>query len=167
MITNIHARTLPISVEAAGSLIDSLASRNDKLWPKTMWPPMRFDRPLGLDAVGGHGPIRYFVSSYEPGRSICFTFTAPKGFVGTHRYKLESLSSNSCRLTHLLLMNTTGLATLTWPLVFRPLHDALIEDSLTLAEEFAEVPNPPRSNWSPWVKCLRLLLKQTSKPHNN
>lgn len=79
MIRNIHTQTLPISIEAAGPLIDSLSSSNDKLWPMKTWPPMKFDRPLALGAVGGHGPIRYFVSSYEQGRSICFTFTARKG----------------------------------------------------------------------------------------
>ncbi len=31
-------------------------------------------------------------------------------------------------------MSTHGLAVLSWPLVYRPMHDALIEDSLATAE---------------------------------
>lgn len=96
-----------------------------------------------------------------------FYIHRPKGFIGTHGYKLESCSSSSCRLTHLLEMNTTGLAILTWPLVYRPLHDALIEDSLTRAEQFAQVPDLSPRNWSLWVKCLRSLVKRPSKRKND
>ncbi|UNO43730.1 DUF2867 domain-containing protein [Streptomyces sp. MST-110588] len=38
---------------------------------------MRFDRPLGVGAYGGHGPVRYRVSAYDPGRRIRFDFTSP------------------------------------------------------------------------------------------
>jgi hypothetical protein len=166
-VSNIHTRTLPISIEVAGQLIDSLASHNDKLWPKETWPPMRFDRPLALNAIGGHGPIKYFVNDYKPGRFLSFKFIAPKGFEGTHSYKLESSSLTICKLTHSLVMDTTGVATLTWLLAIRPLHDALIEDSLALAEQFALVPNPSKKDWSLWVKFLRLLLKRSSKRQSN
>ena|SRR5271168_5519338 len=163
MVSNIHSRTLPISADKAGALIDSLASKSDKLWPRKTWPPMKFDRPLSVGATGGHGPIRYFVSSYEPGQLVRFTFTAPKGFNGTHEFKLTSDSPTSCTLTHLLEMNTTGLACVRWPLFIRPLHDALIEDALDLAEQFADVEKPTKSVWSPWVQCLRLLFRNAPR----
>ena len=159
-VSNIHTRTLSISLEQAAPLIDSLASKNDMLWPKNDWPPMRFDRPLSVGATGGHGPIRYFVNDYEPGRFVCFTFSAPKGFDGIHAYRLERKSSGSCSLTHSIEMNTTGFALVNWTMVIRPLHDALIEDSLFLAELFAGVEKPSKSSWSPWVRILRSLLKK-------
>jgi hypothetical protein len=31
-------------------LIDGLAGEQDRLWPWRAWPPMRFDRPLGVGA---------------------------------------------------------------------------------------------------------------------
>ena len=54
-------------------------------------------------------------------------------------------------------MKTHGLAVLSWPLIFRPLHDALIEDSLTCAEVRLEL-KPKISNWSTWVKLLRWVI---------
>jgi hypothetical protein len=163
MISNIHSRKLPISAEKAGILIDLLSSDRDKLWPRQNWPPMKLDRPLAVGATGGHGPIRYFVSGYEQGQSISFTFVAPKGFDGTHAFKLTSNAPMSCTLTHSIEMNTTGLACLSWPLIFGPMHDALIEDSLTLAEQFADVEKPSKRPWSLWVQCLRLLFRKISR----
>ena len=74
-VINVHERELNVSLYTAGELIDRLASENDVLWPSDRWPPMRFDRPLSVGAVGGHGPIRYVIEAYEPGRSIRFHFT--------------------------------------------------------------------------------------------
>jgi hypothetical protein len=49
-------------------------------------------------------------------------------------------------------------AALTWPLIFRPLHEALIEDSLDDAER-ALGGEPPAREWSPWVRLLRRLFR--------
>jgi hypothetical protein len=116
---------------------------------------MRFDRPLGVGARGGHGPIRYFVEEREPGRCIRFRFTAPRGFLGTHGFDMEEVAPRAVRLRHTLEMSVEGLAMLTWPLFFRPLHDALIEDALDRAE--AQAPGTPagRREWSLYVKLLR------------
>ncbi|MDQ3135435.1 MAG: hypothetical protein M3Q76_11655, partial [Acidobacteriota bacterium] len=65
---NVHERILQSPFAAAGELIDKLASRDDLLWPRERWPAMKLDRPLGVGAKGGHGPIRYVVEAYEPGR---------------------------------------------------------------------------------------------------
>lgn len=83
-VLKIHDRKLeadPIQIDA---LIDSLASKDDRLWPKHAWSRMDFDHSLGVSATVGHGPIRYIVEEYIPGKSIKFRFTGPKGFDGFH-----------------------------------------------------------------------------------
>ena len=152
----------------AAPLIDLLSSNEDELWPRKMWPPMRFDRPLSIGADGGHGPIRYYVSAYQPGRLVRFNFTAPKGFNGSHAYALEKINDHSCRLTHKLEIDLDGWTLVTWPLIFKPLHDALIEDSLFLAERFSGVKTAQPVPWSPWVQRLRGMIRKwlslTTKP---
>jgi hypothetical protein len=152
MIRNVHERPLDTDPAAVGALIDSLAGPGDRLWPRRRWPAMRFDRPLGVGAVGGHGPIRYAVEEYEPGVRIRFRFSAPAGFRGYHEYE-----ATPGRLTHRLVMTTHGLARLSWPLVFRPLHDALIEDSLDTAERSLGLGPRRPAQWSAWVRMLRYL----------
>jgi len=133
-VLNIHERKLSAPASDAGKLIDSLATADDLLWPKQTWPPMKFDRPLSMGVTGGHGPIRYSVEGYTPGTSICFRFLGPKGFDGTHRYELIDAKQGGVVLRHTLQMTTHGRALVSWPLLFRPMHDALIEDSLACAE---------------------------------
>lgn len=159
-VQNVHERVLEASPERVGALLDGLARSGDGLWPEDRWPPMLFDRPLGVGAVGGHGPIRYVVEMYEPGRSIRFRFTAPPGFVGTHGFDIRPLSSGTTRLRHVLAMQIRGAALLTWPLVFRPLHDALIEDSLDRAQRSLGA-KPAGSRWSLWVRSLRWAFGRT------
>jgi len=156
-VRNVHDRTLAARRKEVGAMIDSLASSRDALWPHQTWPAMTLDRPLSVGAVGGHGPIRYTVEAYEQGQSVRFRFTAPRGFIGTHGVEVESLGEGTTRLRHVLEMKTSGRARLTWPIVFRPLHDALIEDSLDRAERSLGLePRPAR--WSLWVRLLRWVL---------
>jgi hypothetical protein len=155
-IRNVHHRELAAPAAEVGALVDSLASPDDRLWPSN-WPRMRFDRPLGPGAAGGHGPIRYVVEEHVPGESVRFRFTGPKGFDGFHRFDVSSGPGSSTVLRHTLRMTTHGAAVLSWPLVFRPLHDALIEDALTTAEESLGLPATRRS-WSTRVRLLRWLL---------
>ncbi|CAN5336746.1 hypothetical protein BH18ACI2_BH18ACI2_00910 [soil metagenome] len=157
-VRNVHERLLQTPLAAAGELIDKLAARDDVLWPRERWPAMRFDRPLGVGARGGHGPIRYFVEAYEPGRQIRFRFTAPRGFDGTHGFDLEEVSPGVVRLRHVLEMRVAGVARLSWPLVFRWLHDALIEDALDRAENFGQPSPIKQREWSWWVCLLRRVL---------
>jgi hypothetical protein len=153
-VINVHERELNASLETAGALIDGLASDKDVLWPSDRWPPMRFVRPLGAGAVGGHGPIRYVVEAYEPGRSIRFRFTKPDGFRGNHRFELEKLSADRVKLCHVIEMRTVGVALLQWYFAIKPLHDALLEDALDRAELFAGG-KPRNREWSLWVRFLR------------
>lgn len=158
-VLNIHERELQATSDEVGSLIDSLASREDALWPRLSWPRMKFDRELRVDAWGGHGPIRYFVEGYAPGKSIKFRFSGPRGFDGFHGYECIKTTTNTALLRHTLKMTTHGVAVLSWPIVFRPMHDALLEDSLSTAEaSLGQVPQVHA--WSAWVRFLRWVVSR-------
>jgi len=156
-VLNVHEREFQFPAQRVGELMDSLASRQDLLWPRDMWPRMEFDRPLLVGATGGHGPIRYRVVEYRPGNYVRFRFLEPSGFDGYHAFQIIEVSPMKTLLRHTLEMNTHGLALISWPFVFGPLHDALIEDLLARAE--ASLHKEPRVlRWSLWVRLLRWLL---------
>jgi len=118
---------------------------------------MKFDRPLSVGARGGHGPIGYFVEAYKPGESIKFRFTRPKGFNGFHQFDVVKTAHQSVLLRHTIEMEVTGSALVTWPLMIRPLHDALLEDALSTAQASLGM-TPQIRPWSPWVKMIRWIL---------
>ncbi len=157
MIVNIHERVLDAPAVEVGRLLDGLASPCDRLWPHDRWPAMRFDRPLEVGAQGGHGPIRYTVESYAPGHAIAFRFTAPNGFLGSHRFEVEEVAGGKARLRHVIEMRVAGAARLTWPLAIGPLHDALMEDALDRAQACTGS-RPPARHWSLWVRFLRRAM---------
>jgi len=141
--------------------MDSLSSTQDALWPRDQWPAMRLDARLGVGASGGHGPIRYSVREYEPGSRVCFSFTDPTGFDGTHRFEIEAVDEGSTRLRHVVEMDVHWPASVSWPVVFRPLHDSLLEDCLdTAARGLGDVPRD--AAWSLWTKLLRRVLSRRS-----
>lgn len=156
-VRNVHERTLSADLATVGRLLDSLASEDDQLWPRDRWPAMRFNRSLSVGAAGGHGPIRYVVQSYSPGRAVRFRFTAPPGFNGVHGFELQAQGPDRTRLKHVLEMTATGSALLSWPFIFRPLHDALIEDSLDRAQS-ACGEEAEGTKWSVWVHMLRWAI---------
>ena len=163
-VLNVHERALRCSEEALGALIDSLASDEDKLWPRRAWPPMTFDRPLGVGATGGHGPIRYRVSDYVPGRWIRFRFTGPRGFDGFHEFTTDHADDGRAVLRHTIAMYVRGPARLTWPLMIRPLHDALLEDSLDCAERAITGLVSQPAQWSRYVRFLRRIRGRRQAP---
>ena len=84
-------------------------------------------------------------------------FLAPRGFEGGHALEVEPVDAERCHLRHVLEMRASGPALLSWPLVFRPLHDTLIENLLTREEKSVGLVPSPRE-WSPWVKVRRRAL---------
>jgi hypothetical protein len=118
---------------------------------------MRFDGLLAVGAKGGHGPIRYTVQSYEPGKRVVFQFTAPAGFDGTHRFVVDP-SDEGSELRHVIDMRIGGQARFSWPTVFRPLHDALLEDALDKVEAVLEGGEWVFGDLSWRVRLLRRLL---------
>ena len=154
-IANIHERKISAPVNDIGALLDTVSSSYDKMWPHEIWPTIKFDRPLETGAIGGHGPVRYTVASYSPGKSIKFTFT--KHFNGYHEITLEKIDETVSLIRHTIKAKTTGLKTITWLLVIRPLHNALIEDLFDKVE-MQSSGNPRPKSWGVWVRLLRGLV---------
>jgi hypothetical protein len=161
-IRNTHRRQVGQSVESLGACLDSLSSAKDQLWPHELWPRMTFNQPLGVGARGGHGPIRYFVEEYEPGKRVVFRFTDPKGFLGTHSFQVNR-AKNGAEIVHLIAMEVSGSALLSWPLIIRPLHDALLEDSLDKVGAHLAGEEWVQRDWPISVKFLRRILARRGR----
>ncbi|MFC3450152.1 SRPBCC family protein [Amycolatopsis speibonae] len=155
---NRHSRIVGVAQEHVGALIDTLSADGDRLWPVDAWPPLRFDRPLGVGADGGHGPVRYHVESYEPGKSVRFRFTAPRGFDGFHEFTMRTTETGETELVHLMVLKLRRPAWCTYPLLWRPLHDALLEDCLDRAERELTGTVRASASWSAYVRLLRNLI---------
>jgi len=165
---NVHQRRFPVPAAHAAPLLDRLASADDVFWPDESWPKMRLDRPLGVGAAGGHGPIRYSVTAYEPGRRIEFTFAPVTRLRGTHTLTVEDgvepEGEGACVIRHVIEGRPFGLMVCGWPLVFRWLHDALLEDALDNAEEALTGRVLAPARWSPWVRFLRARMASRRRP---
>lgn len=156
---NVHERQLPATATEAGRLIDGLAGEHDRLWPREKWPPITLDRPLAVGARGGHGPIRYRVSDYSPGRRVTFEFERPRGLTGHHGYELDHRGDGEVVLRYFVEARMSGSMRAGWPLIYRPLHDALIEDSLDRAEAAVGAERRSPSKRSLHVRLLRRALR--------
>ncbi|MFG3009290.1 DUF2867 domain-containing protein [Streptomyces cinerochromogenes] len=154
-IRNVHERTIEAPAHAVGTLLGHLASPHDPIWPAPAWPPMRFDRPLGVGADGGHGFVRYRVSAYEPGRHVRFSFDPPMS--GHHAFVIEPLGPDRCRVRHVLELARTGPMLLGWALAVRWMHDTVLEELFDNIEQAVTGTVPSPSRWSPWVRLLHRL----------
>jgi hypothetical protein len=158
-IWNVHERELDAAPARVGALLESLSSREDRLWPTRRWPAMRLDRGLEVGSDGGHGPVRYAVARHDPGRLVAFAFTPAFPIAGEHRcVVLPGSVHGKTMLRHVLEGRPRGWLRLGWPLCFRWLHDALIEDAFDRAE--AQVAG---ESWQPrrlplHVRALRRML---------
>jgi len=162
MISNVHERVVDAGEDAIGPLVDSLSSKDDRLWPKRRWPALRLDRGLEIGSDGGHGPVRYEVARYEPGRLVVFAFTPKFPIEGGHRFEILPTAGGKTLLRHTLEGHPKSWLRLGWPLCFRWLHDALIEDAFDRAEaELAGVEWQPR-RLPIHVRALRSLAKRFS-----
>lgn len=157
-INNVHERELSTGGPLAEALIDGLAGPDDQLWPHDRWPAMHLNDGLNVGSEGGHGPIHYRVIDHRPGRLVHFAFTAPEGLIGEHGFELDS-SKEPVVVRHVLRGRTAGRVRWQWPLLFEPLHNALIEDSFDRAVAVvSETTYQPR-RWPTWARTLRWLLK--------
>jgi hypothetical protein len=157
-ILNVHEREISASVSELGSLLSTLGSEKDRVWPHETWPRIQLDGPLKVGTPGSHGKIRYFISDYEVGEKIelRFQFTEPKGFKGHHRFEIESLSAEKTRFRHVVEIEITGFILLFWFVVIRPLHDAVVEDGMSKVER--ELGLDAKTNrWGGWVELMRYV----------
>lgn len=152
-IVNIHTRHLPASVAQIGQMIATAASKEDRVWPHENWPRMHLDRPIQVGASGGHGPIHYRVSIYEPQERVRFEFTS--GSIGWHELQLQATGENSCLLTHTIQTQPSWQFRIAWLLVIRHMHDALVEDLFDKLEAQFHVLEQPK-RWNAYVKILRI-----------
>lgn len=160
-VINIHTRVLNQPISKIGKLLNTLATDRDMMLATHKWSPMKLDKGLQVGSKGGHGPIKYFVTEYQPERSITFQFDLT-GFNGYHRFDIVELEPNKTELTHIIDMTTTGSATLKWGLAIRWLHDAYIEDAFDKVENHF-TKDKKNSKWSLWVKILRKVIKPKKK----
>ncbi|MGJ5755804.1 uncharacterized protein DUF2867 [Streptomyces puniciscabiei] len=151
-IRNVHERTIEAPAQAVGALLDRLSSPQDPIWPAPAWPPMRFDRPLGVGADGGHGFVRYRVTAHEPGRRIRFDFNPPVS--GHHEFVIEPLGPERCIARHTLQLQRRGPMALRWALAVRWMHDTVVEEVFDNAARAATGTAIRPARWSPWVRWL-------------
>ncbi|WP_328870754.1 DUF2867 domain-containing protein [Streptomyces sp. NBC_00287] len=154
-VRNVHDRILAAPAEQVGALLDRLAAPDDPLFPSPAWAPIRFDRPLAVGAAGGHGPVRYSVAEYEPGRRIRFAFDPPGA--GFHELSVEPLGPDRCRIRHLLEQPQPLGERLGWLLAVRAVHGTVIEELFDNAERAAtgSLARPVRR--SRYVRLLQRL----------
>lgn len=137
-------------------LLETLATKNDKIWPLKKWPKMKFKGGIKEGAQGGHGPIRYTVEKYDLHKIIQFRFSEPKGFNGIHKFEINELSDTQTEIIHTIDMQTVGKGTITWLLAVRSLHNALIEDAFdNIENNFTSVKKSTK--WNFWVRLLRII----------
>jgi hypothetical protein len=160
-VINIHKRTIQQPESKIGELLNTLATDNDMILATDKWPPMRLDNGLQVGSKGGHGPIKYFVTDYQPQKSITFQFDL-EGFNGFHKFELTKLDIDKTELFHVIDMTTTGSATMKWLFAIRWLHDAYIEDAFDRVENYF-ITDKKSSKWSWWVKTLRVIMKPKKK----
>lgn len=163
-VRSIHTRYLAASPAKVGEVLDSLGGDADLLWPAERWPAdmrVRFDRPLGRGARGGHGPIRYSVEDYEPGRRLEFRFDGGS-LAGGHCFVIDGIGPDEATLTHTLQGRLDGLAALSWP-ILRRVHDAYVEDILDRAELAAtgRAAGTARQPW--WLRASNALARRADR----
>ncbi|HUG86322.1 MAG TPA: hypothetical protein VMM13_17280, partial [Euzebya sp.] len=136
-VRNIHERVIEAPAEVVGPLLDRLGGEDDVLWPAPAWIPMILKGPMAVGTEAGHGPIRYRVSAFEPGRRVRFTFHPQLGLDGYHEATVTAVDADRSVLRHVIQARPRGRMRLLWPLVVRWLHDAVLEDLLDNAEHAA------------------------------
>jgi hypothetical protein len=152
-ITNVHERTMAVTADQLGELLNTLSSDNDLFWPHENWSAIRFDRPLQVGATGGHGTGLYTITSFTPGRHIRFDFVGGRRN-GFHEFEIRPLVGGSSLLRHSLDAQLPLRSLYLWYATIRPLHDALLEDLLDKVEgQVGHVERP--QVWSSRVIRLR------------
>ncbi|WP_407556901.1 hypothetical protein [Winogradskyella sp. 4-2091] len=158
-VINIHTRQINEPKENVSKLFKTLATSNDLIWPYENWPAIRFKNGISIGSKGGHGTIRYTIIDYSADDFIKFEFSKPKGFVGTHEFRIKATNNTSTEISHEITTVTTFKTALLWVFVIRWLHDALIEDAFDKVENYFSG-NHKKTKYNLWVKLLREIYKR-------
>jgi hypothetical protein len=142
------------------ALFDRVSSEDDPVFPTPAWPPMRFDRPLCVGAVGGHGSVRYSVVEYEPGVRARFRFAPPAD--GYHELSLQPWGTDRCRVRHVLVQHPGLAGWWAWMVAGRWAHDVVIEEVLDNFERAATRSPRDPTRWPLWLRILYRL--RTERP---
>jgi hypothetical protein len=133
-VHNVHERVLDVPAAAVGRLLEDIGGPHDALWPSPEWSPMWLDGPPAVGTAGGHGALRYHVTTYEPGRKIVFTVDPGQGLSGWHGFEVVARGPDRAVLRHVVACRARGGMRLLWPCVVRPVHDGILEQILDRAE---------------------------------
>lgn len=157
---NVQQRAIAAPLETVSAILESTSSPNDKLWPSESWPPIELDQGLRVGSRGGHGPIRYSVSQYEPGRRVRFVPEPGVGLDGYHEFEISPLPDGRTLVKHTIDARLSGRMRLAWPVAIRWIHEAVLGDLLDKVERNATGQlEHPATRWSPWVRVLRRAFK--------
>ncbi|MCK8479887.1 hypothetical protein [Psychroserpens algicola] len=166
-VINIHQRLIHQPKTEIAKLFQTLATSEDKIWPKEKWPAMRLNDGLQIGSQGGHGRIRYTVVDFKPGFYVKFQFTKPIGFQGIHELTIKEESVTTTEIRHNIKMETKSVkATFLWVFIIRWLHDALIEDAFDKVEQHFSS-SETTTSYNLWVACLRYLYKRKGAIKHN
>lgn len=148
-VRNVHRRETTGTAELAAEALAALGTDDDRLWPGHRWPVLILDHGPVPGSRGGHGPIRYHVSSVDPGRAVRFDFDMPD-LEGWHELSVQEIGEDRLRWTHELVVRKPS-AYVRHAIV--PLHDALLEDLMDRAELLGRDAPLPRRQWPPRVRA--------------
>lgn len=142
---NVHERVIAAPIGEVGPLLDSLGSRQDRLWPLPPRDPMILrtvdasgvvvGTGVAVGASGGHGPVRYVVEEHIPGRRVVFRFRGPLPLDGTHVLTADPAPGGGTVLRHVIDAVPRRHMRLLWPLLVRSMHDCYLEDAFDRAEQ--------------------------------
>lgn len=156
-VYNRHDRRINTTETVAASILNSLSGPDDRLWPHEKWPLMQLDGSLAPGARGGHGPVRYRMEQFIPGRKAVFRFE-PEGLIpdfdGVHYFEV-SPEGDCVVMTHVIDVRCGFRQWARWRLLIEPIHDAVIEDAFDKVENSIAGRGEKSSPWSLRVKVLR------------
>lgn len=151
---------LPVDPAAAGALLDTLGSGDDRLWPTHRWPALELDSGLRPGSTGGHGPFRYTVVAYQPAQRVTFEFTGrfPHGLAARFGFETTPGPAGHSLLRHALTGRAYGLTRLGWLSLYQPLHAALAADCLHRAAQACGATPTRPAPWGPRVLAARAAV---------
>jgi hypothetical protein len=154
-VHNVHERVLDSSAAAIGPLLDGIGGPRDALWPSPEWSPLWLDGPPAVDTAGGHGSLRYRVTTYEPSRRIVFTLDPGQDLSGWHGFEIVPRGPDRAVLRHVVAGRARGAMRLLWPCVVRPMHDGILEQILDNAERALDTGPARATRLSPIARLAR------------